>query len=199
LAIQADHLDKKSRTPVVTAPRDCSALFYSRVAHRVADRSLGKNMRILITLSGFVLILCGCSTPPQNDDAAYMKRASSQIIGGPAQPEVEVERAEKEKALGINLATPPAGAELKPAQLISMVRPIYPHSARAAGKEGSVMIAVIITAEGNVADAKLIEATDEVFVLPAIEAVKQWKFRPATIDGKPVSLSTSVPVAFSLQ
>lgn len=153
-------------------------------------------MRIAIYCSGLIL-LAGCST--SSYEQAYVQKAAVPISTGPFSPAENQHRAKIEEALGVKHSASPVAGSLQPAQLTSMVRPRYPAVARAAGKEGSVTIAIIIGADGSVMDAKLVDATDPIFVEPAIKAVKQWKFRPAAIDGQPVNISTSVPVVFSLK
>ena len=77
------------------------------------------------------------------------------------------------------------------------VRPTYPDEAKAKGLEGTVQVHLDIDEEGNVVKA---EATsgDEVFKTPAVEAFKQWKFKPYIKGGHAVRVSTTLPMNFIL-
>ncbi|MDB6147516.1 MAG: TonB family protein [Spartobacteria bacterium] len=154
-------------------------------------------MRITLCWSGILSLLVGCSTPAS--ERAYVEKAAVPIVTGtPSTAELQ-QRAKTEEVLDIKHATPAKGSSLQAAQLASVVKPKYPAAAQAARKEGTVTVAIIIGADGSVRDAKLVNATDPIFIESAIEAVKQWKFHPALVDGKPVNISSSVPVVFSLK
>jgi protein TonB len=76
---------------------------------------------------------------------------------------------------------------------------VYPYAARIARQQGTVTVAIVIAKDGTVVKAKLVSATNDVFIASALDAVIQWKFRPATIDGVPVSITSAVPVVFTLE
>jgi len=78
--------------------------------------------------------------------------------------------------------------------------PEYPENAREAGIEGEVLLDVFINDDGSVRDVKVAEGIAGYPELgeSAIEAVKEWTFVPATLDGEPVEAEVLVPVAFSL-
>lgn len=148
-----------------------------------------------------LLLLAGCSTGSNPSDEAYMRRAAVPVITGAAaaSPEEAAERAKRQAALGVTYAAPTPGAKTQPAQPWSVARPVYPPAARAAGKEGRVLVAIVISRDGEVTAAKVIEATDPIFAEPALAAVKQWKFNPGMVNGHPVNMSSTVPVVFSLK
>jgi protein TonB len=77
-------------------------------------------------------------------------------------------------------------------------QPVYPESARKKGTEAVVRLKVRISPEGEVTDVKLVEG-DEPFATAAIEAVKTWRWKPATDDGKPVASTRLVDIPFRLQ
>lgn len=83
----------------------------------------------------------------------------------------------------------------------SMARPVYPEAERKSGVEGTVILAVDISAAGAVAGAKVDKPVDghPAFSEAAIAAVKQWRFEPARLDGKPVDIAVKIPVKFALQ
>jgi TonB family protein len=75
------------------------------------------------------------------------------------------------------------------------VQPVYPAIARAAGVLGRVVVEVTIDEAGNVTSAKAVQGPP-VLHEAAVEAAKQWKFRPATRGGKPVADTQKVPFNF---
>jgi protein TonB len=145
-----------------------------------------------------IVFLVGCSTTP-NSDKAYISNAAVPIKTGPITPERQEERAATEKVPDVKLAPPTTSGNLQPARLISFVRPVYPYAARIARQQGTVTVAIVIAKDGTVVKAKLVSATNDVFIASALDAVIQWKFRPATIDGVPVSITSAVPVVFTLE
>lgn len=81
---------------------------------------------------------------------------------------------------------------------IKNVDPVYPDIARAGLVEGVVILEVVIDEKGNVKDVKVIRSKP-LLDQAAIDAVKQWKYEPFVVDGKPVPFAMSVTVTFSLK
>ncbi|HOP85030.1 MAG TPA: energy transducer TonB [Syntrophorhabdaceae bacterium] len=77
--------------------------------------------------------------------------------------------------------------------------PEYPFMARKLGKEGVVVLMVIIDEKGKLVEVKVIEASDQIFADAAIEAVKRSKFFPARWKGIPVPSRAILPIRFSLR
>jgi len=84
------------------------------------------------------------------------------------------------------------------AELLQRVSPIYPPLARQARIQGDVVLDVIIGQDGAVQSATLVSG-NPLLVQSAIDAVKQWKYKPHLIDSKPGSVSGQVIINFSLQ
>jgi TonB family protein len=80
-------------------------------------------------------------------------------------------------------------------QLITKVQPVYPGDARQI--QGTVVLKVIIDKQGNVSNIQAISG-HPMLIPAAIEAVKQWKYRPYLLNGEPVEVETSVTVNFTL-
>ena len=98
--------------------------------------------------------------------------------------------------LAVALPTLLLGAKTPPSPL-DTVAPIYPESLRESGQDGEVKITFTVTEKGLVEDPVVTEATAPEFGEAALKAVKDWRFRPATEDGDPVSLKVSLPFKFS--
>lgn len=82
-------------------------------------------------------------------------------------------------------------------RLIWSRTPAYPFVARQQGIEGVVRLAVYISSEGSVEDVKVLSG-QQILARAAREAVKQWRYAPVTVDGKPVPVVTTVDVDFRL-
>jgi len=76
-------------------------------------------------------------------------------------------------------------------------KPPYPQQALADKQSGTVVLKVIILADGSVGDVKAMRG-DEPFVSAAIEAVKQWKFEPARHKGQAITVYQIITIPFRL-
>jgi TonB family protein len=83
------------------------------------------------------------------------------------------------------------------AMLLHQVAPVYPLAAKAANIEGPVALRVVIGTDGNVQAVSPLSG-DPVLIPAAIEAVKQWQYRPRYVDGTPAEVETDVILQFSL-
>lgn len=81
--------------------------------------------------------------------------------------------------------------------LVNRVAPIYPPLARQARIQGTVILDIIITKTGEISDVKLVSG-HPMLAPAAIDAVKQWRYRPYEKDGEPVDVKTTVQVNFRL-
>jgi TonB family protein len=77
--------------------------------------------------------------------------------------------------------------------------PQYTEEARNAKWQGAVMVSVVIDATGTPTNIKVVRPLGLGLDEKAIEAVQQWRFRPATKDGVPVSVQAQIDVTFRLQ
>lgn len=75
--------------------------------------------------------------------------------------------------------------------------PVYPRSLYGSGESGTVEVGFIVDWQGNVRDAHIIQASNEVFAGPALAAVVSWKFRPGMVHGRPVNTRMVVPISFT--
>jgi protein TonB len=76
--------------------------------------------------------------------------------------------------------------------------PEYVDKARRQKINGTVVLSMIVTAEGSVRDVKVIKRLDPGLDKQAIAAVRTWTFEPATRDGKPVAVHLKTEVNFRL-
>ncbi|MGB9234499.1 MAG: energy transducer TonB [Terriglobales bacterium] len=81
--------------------------------------------------------------------------------------------------------------------LIKKVQPTYPALARQARIQGQVVLHAEISKEGTIQNLQLISG-HAMLAPAAIEAVKQWRYKPYLLNGEPVAVETEVIVNFSL-
>jgi TonB family protein len=87
--------------------------------------------------------------------------------------------------------------EVAKGHLIRSIPPEYPPTARSARIQGTVVLAARISSTGDVEELKVISG-HPLLVPAAIDAVKQWKYTPYTVNGEPVEVMTTIQVNFSL-
>ena len=81
----------------------------------------------------------------------------------------------------------------------SRLQPPYPASEERLGNEGSVTVRLVIGPDGRVREVEKIRATSDAFwAATERHALRHWRFRPATIDGKPVESRELMTVKFQL-
>jgi TonB family protein len=90
------------------------------------------------------------------------------------------------------------GGNIIAANLISQVKPIYPQSARDAGIEGTIYLQGIIGTDGTLLRLSSVNNIDRDLTSAALEAVKQWRYKPTLLNGEPVEVLTTIGVQFRL-
>ena len=114
-----------------------------------------------------------------------------------------------ENSLGANFAansTQPAapaapmqiGGDVKPARIISSVAPVYPALAKTQHVAGDVRVDALIDATGRVTTMKVVSGPS-LLHQAAMDALRQWKYQAAMLDGKPVPMHLTVTIQFRLQ
>jgi protein TonB len=91
------------------------------------------------------------------------------------------------------------GGEVKEPIEISRVKPQYPEAARKARMQGVVILEAIITKDGSVSDVRILRGINPLLDNAAMRAVQQWRYKPATFNGRPVPVYLTVTVTFTLQ
>jgi protein TonB len=92
----------------------------------------------------------------------------------------------------------PVGGDVKAAKLISSVAPVYPILAKNQHVSGNVVIDALIDETGHVTTVK-VTSGPALLHQAAMAAVRQWKYQPASLDGKPVAMHLSVTLQFRPQ
>ncbi len=82
--------------------------------------------------------------------------------------------------------------------LVKQVPPVYPARAQRMGVEGNVQLRITISAEGKVSDVKILAGLPHGLNEAAMDAVRRWRFNPASAGDKPVESMLNVSVGFKL-
>jgi TonB family protein len=136
----------------------------------------------------------GSKAQPQADDAA------------PALPSGVASSANDSNLSGLmSSATPnlpkPALTSIRVSQgvsqglVIKRVQPKYPQAALASHTGGAVQIEATVNKDGNVTNLKVLSG-DPILAKAAVDAVRQWRYKPYYLDGEPVEIQTQITVNF---
>ena len=107
---------------------------------------------------------------------------------------------------GVGAAPPPPkptqqrirqGGQVQAAKLVNKVQPLYPPLARQTRISGTVRLHAIIAKNGSVEQLEVISG-HPLLVQAALDAVRQWKYQPTTLNGENVEVDTTIDVIFSL-
>jgi protein TonB len=99
-------------------------------------------------------------------------------------------------ASGVYAAVPPGGTQ---PEEVDRVIPRYPAAARAAGAAGAVVIRGIVRRDGTIDNVEIIKDLPYGLGDAALDAVRRWRFRPATFRGDPIDVYYTVTVNFRLR
>ena len=83
-------------------------------------------------------------------------------------------------------------------KLIKAGAPVYPKEAAKAGQEGMVWVKVWVNAKGEPKEVEVLKSENQVFNQAALDAAKEYRFKPAEIKGEPVSVWVTIPFKFKL-
>ena len=89
------------------------------------------------------------------------------------------------------------GRNLQIGQLTNLVEPVYPPDARKRGIEGTVKLHAVIGVDGTIQSLEP-RSGPEALIQAAMTAVRQWKYNPTTLNGKPIETQEDVSFAFRL-
>jgi len=78
------------------------------------------------------------------------------------------------------------------------VTPQYPQMAKIARVQGPVVLAAVIGKDGTIQGLRVVSSASPLLNQAALEAVKQWRYRPYILNGEPVEVDTTITVNFTL-
>ncbi|MBZ5657145.1 MAG: energy transducer TonB [Acidobacteriia bacterium] len=144
-------------------------------------------------------------TTPQKTQVAESVPINSSTLSSPAEPRSKTTEPVKSPAKGaLGKSGPSTPQRVRVSQgvstglLIKKVTPNYPPLARQARVQGLIVLQAEISKEGTIQNLQLISG-HPMLAPAAIEAVKQWRYKPYVINGKPVAVETQVTVDFALK
>jgi periplasmic protein TonB len=97
-------------------------------------------------------------------------------------------------------AAPPrirVGGQVAAANLIRQVQPVYPAIAKTAHISGTVVLHAVISKDGSIQELTYISGPP-LLMKNAMDAVRQWRYKPTLLNGEPVDVDTTISVVFTL-
>jgi TonB family protein len=132
----------------------------------------------------------GVSTMPPPPDALL---AATHSTGGPL----------GELVSSVSAAQPSLSANLRVSSgipqpvLIQRVEPVYPMLAKQSGIEGAVVLEALVNTSGQVNDLR-VASGNSLLAAAALRAVRQWRYLPSRLNGKPVEVPIRITLNFEL-
>lgn len=93
----------------------------------------------------------------------------------------------------------PVGGDVARPRGIYTPKPEYTEIARKTRTQGTVILQAILDEEGRVSELKVLRGLPMGLTERAVEAVRTWRYEPATLDGRPVEVYMTITVIFTLQ
>jgi protein TonB len=107
---------------------------------------------------------------------------------GPTPPEVNESRQERPRVVHTQISA---------AMLIHRVEPVYPTLPRQLGRSGRVELRAVIATDGTIQSLQVISG-DPLFYQSAMDAVRQWRYRPTVLNGEAVEIDTFISVIYNI-
>ena len=124
-------------------------------------------------------------------------KAATDAASGRERMELAAKKEKAAAARRAKLATAiRVGGQVRPPIRIKEVAPVYPAVAQSARVTGDVVIEATVDEEGNVADARVVKSVP-LLDQAALDAVKQWQYRPSLLNGVPTPVVMTVTVKFT--
>jgi len=90
------------------------------------------------------------------------------------------------------------GGRVAEANLTTKVQPIYPEAAKAARVQGTVRIEATISKDGVPVELRVVDSPSDDLSESALQAVRQWRYRPTLLNGEPIQIKTDIVVHYTL-
>ena len=91
------------------------------------------------------------------------------------------------------------GSGISAPQVEKEVKPAYPGAALQAGVSGNVTLECVVNPDGSVGEVRVVQPVEPSLDQAAVDALKQWRFKPGTKDGQAVPVMVTVEMTFTHQ
>lgn len=91
-----------------------------------------------------------------------------------------------------------AGGDVLEPRVLRRVDPVYPNALVKTRREGIVVVECVIDRRGEVRSAQVLRSPHPLFDKAALDAVRQWKFAPGSLNGRPVDVVFVLTVRFQI-
>lgn len=89
--------------------------------------------------------------------------------------------------------------QVTPPRAVVNTAPVYPEDARKDRVEGVVVVQTVIEKDGSVSRARIVKRLHPSLDQAALDAIRQWRFEPALLDGEPVAVHYNLTINYRLQ
>jgi TonB family protein len=134
------------------------------------------------------------SPAPVDAGAASASRSTTAASAGPSQAAAASSKA---SSPGAKIRSVKIAAGTASGLLVKKVPPSYPLAAKLVRLEGTVVVRAVIEKTGDVAEVYALSGPP-ILESAAVDAVKQWQYRPYVQNGQPVDVETTIEVVFAL-
>jgi protein TonB len=193
-----DTLPKRETLTILYVPPAAAAANVTRLpVHISTSRNTPTNMRV----PSAVHTTQEAPSPPVDTAGGIVGGVPGGIVGGmPGGALGELLRSTSSAPVLATTAAPKrirVPAPMAEANLVYDVAPKYPPEAGRARIEGTVVLLAVIGKDGTVEDVSVVKGLP-MLAQAAIEAVKQWRYRPYLVNGEPVEIDSQITINFNL-
>jgi TonB family protein len=203
LQMAQNHMDEAWDEVEAYDGPDAAELFYFLAvnAQNQAYDTLDSTERYDIVDLGLQAIDRALAIRPDDADALSLKgglleHKASGMSDDNEDTQATRDEADRLEQRAVELRTKKSGGGLTFPEKISGDPAELTEMARKAGISGTVKVEAVIDEQGNVVDARIVEGLPMGLDEKALEAVRAWKFKPATAGGKPLKVNYTVMVTF---
>ena len=125
-------------------------------------------------------------------DSAVNRQITMAEPGTPQTPD-SVTNADESQSKPIRI-----GGAVAQSNLTAKLQPVYPPAAKSARIQGTVELEITVTKDGIPAELRVLRSPSDDLSESALEAVRQWRYRPTLLNGAPVEIVSTVVVNYTL-
>lgn len=165
---------------------------------------MGEPVRVDTTIS--VIYQLDVKNPNNAADPNVAPGSSAEPAGATSQDAAKDASASQDAASVSAPANPPApkpmrlrvGGKVALANLVHQVSPVYPQSAKDQHIQGTVLLHAVIALDGTIQTLEYVSGPAELMD-SAMNAIKQWRYKPTLLNGQPVEVDTTIAVVYTLK